>query len=72
MTLSWDEVESAQAYEVIYSPISEPNTQHKTRVFQATATLTDLEPGKAYNVQVRYRIERLQFIFYNYILVPQG
>ena len=57
LELSWEEVIGAVAYEVVYSPISDPNSRPlKKRVFSNQVTLEDLEPGKAYNIQVNNRL----------------
>lgn len=53
LTLSWEAVSGAAAYEVVFSPISDPNSRPlKKRVFSNQVTLDDLEPSKAYNIQV--------------------
>lgn len=52
LTISWERVPDATAYEIVYSPLNDPNVHHTTRVYTNHATLTDLDGGTAYEIQV--------------------
>ncbi|KAF6032810.1 hypothetical protein EB796_008855 [Bugula neritina] len=62
LSITWDSVPDATEYEVVYSPLSESNTHHTTKVQENKATLEELEPGTAYVVQISYFDDNQQLI----------
>ncbi|XP_067946517.1 ephrin type-B receptor 2-like isoform X2 [Watersipora subatra] len=54
LTISWDSVEDAEVYEVVYWPADNRNVHHTTRVYTNYASLTELDAETTYNVQVSY------------------